>query len=265
MKEASLLVHVRDISNPHHEAQKRNVLHVLRQINTPESLLTSMIEVCNKADRLPEVDWMSWKKGAGAGAGAGGDNAPINLSALNGTNMDVLKDLVQQRLATSTASTQYDVLVPCEDDKLMSWLCAQGGMFVDDKADCKKDNDNISTDVVIRVSLDRANLNRCTAMFPNLRFRVKTQQGAATVVGPTPLSSSSMSSPLSSSSLLSPPSASSSSSSSSTPSSPPPSLHSPLSPIVAAAAAAVSASSVASNEGVEDDEEVVVVEGVAKV
>lgn len=48
-----VVVHVRDISHPDTEAQKVSVLQTLRQLLSNQQL-TSMIEVCNKADRLKD-------------------------------------------------------------------------------------------------------------------------------------------------------------------------------------------------------------------
>jgi len=47
-----VLVHVRDISHPDAEAQKANVLQTLQQQNVEPKLVDSMIEVCNKVDKL---------------------------------------------------------------------------------------------------------------------------------------------------------------------------------------------------------------------
>jgi len=50
-----VLVHIRDISHPDAAAQKINVLETLKRQNVEPKLLDSMIEVCNKVDKL--ADW----------------------------------------------------------------------------------------------------------------------------------------------------------------------------------------------------------------
>lgn len=47
-----LLVHVRDISHPETVNQKANVLNVLKNLQIPDRLLSSMIEVYNKIDLI---------------------------------------------------------------------------------------------------------------------------------------------------------------------------------------------------------------------
>lgn len=47
-----LLVHVRDISHPETENQKANVLNVLKNLQVPDRLVGSMVEVHNKIDLI---------------------------------------------------------------------------------------------------------------------------------------------------------------------------------------------------------------------
>lgn len=47
-----LLVHVRDISHPETVNQKVNVLNVLKNLQIPDRLMSSMIEVHNKIDLI---------------------------------------------------------------------------------------------------------------------------------------------------------------------------------------------------------------------
>src|SRR5690606_9358042 len=54
VKEADLLVHVRDIAHPDTEAQKRDVEDVLARLRPSEDeIAPPMLEVLNKADLLP--------------------------------------------------------------------------------------------------------------------------------------------------------------------------------------------------------------------
>ena len=47
-------MHVRDISHPETVNQKVNVLNVLKSLQIPERLMSSMIEVHNKMDLVHE-------------------------------------------------------------------------------------------------------------------------------------------------------------------------------------------------------------------
>lgn len=46
-------MHVRDVSHPESELQKGSVLSTLRGLGLPGRLLDSVVEVHNKADRVP--------------------------------------------------------------------------------------------------------------------------------------------------------------------------------------------------------------------
>ena len=48
-----MIVHVRDISNPNHEDQKKNVEETLARMKLSRDLRDNIIEVGNKVDRLP--------------------------------------------------------------------------------------------------------------------------------------------------------------------------------------------------------------------
>lgn len=48
-----LIVHVRDVSHPEAELQKRSVLSTLHSLQLPAPLLDSMVEVHNKVDLVP--------------------------------------------------------------------------------------------------------------------------------------------------------------------------------------------------------------------
>ena len=52
---ADLLVHVRDISHPHTDFQRKTVLKVIEEVGLPSDLLSKKyIEVWNKIDLIPE-------------------------------------------------------------------------------------------------------------------------------------------------------------------------------------------------------------------
>uniref|UniRef100_A0A8D0AEM5 GTP binding protein 6 (putative) n=1 Tax=Sander lucioperca TaxID=283035 RepID=A0A8D0AEM5_SANLU len=55
IKHSDLLVHVRDISHPETVNQKVNVLSVLKNMQIPDRLMSSMIEVHNKIDLIDNI------------------------------------------------------------------------------------------------------------------------------------------------------------------------------------------------------------------
>lgn len=52
LSDQDLIVHVRDINHPETVNQKVNVLNVLKNLQIPEKLMSSIIEVHNKIDLM---------------------------------------------------------------------------------------------------------------------------------------------------------------------------------------------------------------------
>ncbi|KAM4574857.1 putative GTP-binding protein 6 [Fundulus diaphanus] len=104
---SDLLVHVRDISHPETVNQKANVLNVLRNLQIPHRLLSSMIEVHNKIDLLDKYE--SPEPGA------------VLISALQGRGLDELKTAVEQQIVKSTGKQILELSVNLSTPQL-SWL-----------------------------------------------------------------------------------------------------------------------------------------------
>lgn len=51
---ADLVLHLRDISHPHHDLQKQSVIKILKELKFDQTFYTDrMLEVWNKADLKP--------------------------------------------------------------------------------------------------------------------------------------------------------------------------------------------------------------------
>ncbi|XP_024134598.1 putative GTP-binding protein 6 [Oryzias melastigma] len=107
IKHSDLLVHVRDISHPETENQRVNVLHVLKNLLIPDSLMSSMIEVHNKIDLVDSYQSVN------------PDAIPI--SALEGRGLDRLKKAVEEEILKSTGKQVLDLRVDLSSPQL-SWL-----------------------------------------------------------------------------------------------------------------------------------------------
>ena len=59
---SDLIVHVRDVSHPDHEAQNRNVLETLARLRIPQTLMDNMVTVGNKMDKLDPGEWSALKE-----------------------------------------------------------------------------------------------------------------------------------------------------------------------------------------------------------
>ncbi|XP_066293834.1 putative GTP-binding protein 6 [Branchiostoma lanceolatum] len=105
---SDLIVHIRDVSHPDTVNQKHNVLEVLNNLQLPQHLLDNMIEANNKIDLLdgessvPEAD----------------DDTVINISALQGTGLDRLRDVVEAKLFEATNTVKTTLRIPMAGQQL---------------------------------------------------------------------------------------------------------------------------------------------------
>ncbi len=112
---ADIVLHVRDVSNPDHEAQAAEVLKVLLNLGVnPET--TPVIEVWNKIDLLAQGIETAGIKPAGTSV------AQIGVSATTGQGTDALLEAIETTLAAG--SRTYEVLVPHEKGEDIGWLYA---------------------------------------------------------------------------------------------------------------------------------------------
>ncbi len=116
VREADVLLHVRDISHPDSHEQKEDVLKVLSSLLDEEALAEQMIEVWNKMDQLQDATMP-------AGEGKG-----IAVSALTGAGMDSLLAVLDERFSASHMATLH-LAIPVEDGKKIAWLYSHGNVL----------------------------------------------------------------------------------------------------------------------------------------
>ncbi|XP_049910220.1 putative GTP-binding protein 6 isoform X1 [Epinephelus moara] len=107
IKHSDLLVHVRDISHPETVNQKVNVLNVLKNLQIPDRLMNSMIEVHNKIDLVDNYHLTEL-------------NA-LPISALEERGLDELRKAVEEEIVNSTGKHILDLIVDLSSPQL-SWL-----------------------------------------------------------------------------------------------------------------------------------------------
>lgn len=112
--EADLLLHVRDISHPDSEAQKRDVELVLNGLFDTDTPPAHLIEVYNKIDRLDEgvVDGLRRRE-------------QIAVSALTGEGLPYLCEVISHELA-SRYLEEIELELELSDGKTLAWLHAHG-------------------------------------------------------------------------------------------------------------------------------------------
>ncbi|MDE3017042.1 MAG: GTPase HflX [Pseudomonadota bacterium] len=111
--EADMLLHVRDVSHPDAQAQKRDVEDVLKKLfgAPPENI----IEVCNKIDKLTSPS-------SRGGDGRGGD---AYISAFTGEGVDALLHMIARGMERRFFA-RAEFTLPAGDGKAMAWLHAHG-------------------------------------------------------------------------------------------------------------------------------------------
>uniref|UniRef100_A0A8C9ZC23 Putative GTP-binding protein 6 n=1 Tax=Sander lucioperca TaxID=283035 RepID=A0A8C9ZC23_SANLU len=107
IKHSDLLVHVRDISHPEMVNQKVNVLSVLKNMQIPDRLMSSMIEVHNKIDLIDNYQCP--------------EPNTLAISALEERGLGELRKAVEAEIVNSTEKHILDLTVDLSTPQL-SWL-----------------------------------------------------------------------------------------------------------------------------------------------
>lgn len=107
IKHSDLLVHVRDISHPETVNQKANVLNVLKNLQIPDRLMSSMVEVHNKIDLVDNYEFT--------------ESPALPISALEERGLDELKKVVEREIINVTGKHILDLKVDLSTPQL-SWL-----------------------------------------------------------------------------------------------------------------------------------------------
>lgn len=126
---ADIICHVRDMANPAHAAQKKQVVEVLADLGVVDAESGEseipILEVWNKADLLDDARLTELQEAA-SGQGA------VLLSAAKGTGLQGFADKIAQML-TEKAS-EVSVTLPVSDGRRIAWLHAHGEVLQDDDA-----------------------------------------------------------------------------------------------------------------------------------
>jgi GTP-binding protein HflX len=142
--EASVIVHVRDISHPDAAAQDQDVHDVLKSLGIGDRASADMVEVLNKVDRLPETLRGDLVRRAER------DSDVLPLSALTGEGVDRLLARLDQKLGS--ARRVLEVEIAAGDGATLAWLYRHGEVL-----ERRDDDAGIAH---LRVGLDPADVGR---------------------------------------------------------------------------------------------------------
>lgn len=126
---ADIICHVRDMANPSHAAQKKQVMDVLADLDVVDRETghsdIPILEVWNKADLLGE-DTLAELKEAASGQDA------VVMSAVSGEGLDAFAERIATML-TAKAS-EVTVVLPLSDGRRIAWLHAHGDVLQEEDA-----------------------------------------------------------------------------------------------------------------------------------
>lgn len=124
---ADVICHVRDMANPSHAAQKKQVLDVLADLGVVDGETGTssipILEVWNKCDLLAADDLAELREAATG-------QPAVMLSAATGEGVDLLEAELA-RLLTGEAR-EVSLLLPVSDGRRLAWLHAHGEVISDE-------------------------------------------------------------------------------------------------------------------------------------
>ena len=151
--EASLIVHVRDISHPDTMAQKADVENVLKALGVTKQVDQGLIEVLNKSDLME-----SQERSALQGSVSRQDKQVL-ISAMTGEGIPELLALLEKALSTGRLEISADI--PVADGAALAYLYRVGEVL------SRHDEDQICH---VRVRLDPADASKFKNIFPQVVY-----------------------------------------------------------------------------------------------
>lgn len=149
VQEASVILHVRDISQANTEAERHDVLSILGDLGIDTDKDARLVEVLNKIDKLPPQE----KTAVANRARRQGD--VLCVSALTGDGIAELSALIDKKLSAGRQVNKLDIDVV--DGKALAWLYRRGQVL--EREDGEKA-------VRLFVAMDPADWARFLALFP---------------------------------------------------------------------------------------------------
>jgi GTPase len=118
---ADLLIHVRDMAHPDHEAQRDDVDEVLKSLGLADEGAPPRIEAWNKVDLLPADERARLFEQAARRE----DVVPI--SAVSGEGLDALRALAAEQLRSG--GEVHRISLPASDGSRIAWLHSRGDVI----------------------------------------------------------------------------------------------------------------------------------------
>lgn len=141
VREADLILHVRDSAHPATELQCHDVMNVLKDLSVDEAYEDMGIEVLNKCDLLEpeEVERLKVQ------ASRAHHPAQCVISALDGQGIPSLLERIDQFLGRKEKTYTFDL--PLSDGKRIAWLYAHGEVL-------SRQDDEEKAHIMVKLSLE---------------------------------------------------------------------------------------------------------------
>ena len=120
VQEAALILHVSDVSNPHHHELDEEVDKILRELGVDGR---PRLRVLNKMDQLTPEERKAISNGAERGAGTGG--VPVLVSALTGEGIEELLRRMDAEMPTDPVVT-LSIRLPLAEGRTLAMIHALG-------------------------------------------------------------------------------------------------------------------------------------------
>ncbi|HYD19561.1 MAG TPA: GTPase HflX [Patescibacteria group bacterium] len=149
VQEATVILHVRDIGQENTEAEREDVLTILRELGIDSENDPRLIEVLNKVDNLPEDDHMELVRRVKRQAGR-----VAAVSAVTGEGIDHLLGMIDDKLGENRETLHVNIDIT--DGKALAWLYRRGQVL--ERKDTQKH-------AQVTVSLEPEDVDRFRAQF----------------------------------------------------------------------------------------------------
>ncbi|WP_241255148.1 GTPase HflX [Altererythrobacter sp. BO-6] len=126
---ADVILHVRDMSNPSHEAQKKQVLSVLADLGVTDGEGQSKIPI---VEAWNKVDLVGLERAAELREMAAQQDDALVISALTGEGVDALLERIGALLTKEARVIELEL--PVSDGKRIAWLHANGEVLAEEDA-----------------------------------------------------------------------------------------------------------------------------------
>lgn len=157
--EAAVILHVRDISGENTEAEKEDVLSILRDLGIDSEHDPRIIEVVNKIDLLPA------KERSGIVTRSKRAEKVAAVSAVTGEGLEDLLQIIDGLLGKDQQVLYADINIA--DGKALAWLYSHGHVID------RTDDEEYAR---VKVGLEPADIERFASQFPYKFNKTKTRK-----------------------------------------------------------------------------------------